>query len=112
MILFATYHWKTLQTSISKITPKYWGIIAFTSIVGGFLANLMYFYILKKHNSAIVAALTYASPIFVLLISMLFLYEKTHPVAVAGILVSVIGIVMITYATHITHEGEQFQTYA
>jgi drug/metabolite transporter (DMT)-like permease len=104
MLLYALYNRHTLLKNFDKITPKLWLIIAGTSIVGGFCANLLYFYILKKHNSAIVSALTYASPIFVLLLSMIFLQEPIHPIAVTGIMITVFGVAMISYAGHLTHE--------
>ena len=104
MAIFAIYNRHVLRTRIAEIPLKLWLVIALTSIIGGFAANAIYFYILKKHNSAIVAALTYSSPVFVLLFSMLVLQEPTHPVAVAGIMITVFGIALISYASHITHE--------
>jgi drug/metabolite transporter (DMT)-like permease len=96
---------------MAEIPLKIWLIIALTAIIGGFMANLIYFHILKKNNSAIVAALTYSSPIFVLLLSVLFLKEPIHPITVIGILTAVFGVVLISYGSHISHEDLEMQTY-
>ena len=111
MIFYIFYNRTKLRKTMAEIPLKLWFIIASTAIIGGFTANLMYFHILKKHNSAIVAALTYSSPIFVLLLSVLFLKEPIHPITVIGILTAVFGVVLISYGSHISHEDLEMQSY-
>lgn len=62
-------------------------------------------HILKNNNSAIISALTSVSPIFVLIISLLLLKEKIHPIAVAGVFVTVFGVALISYGDHIISEN-------
>jgi drug/metabolite transporter (DMT)-like permease len=105
VVILAASKWHNLSRDIRNISLKTWGIIFFTVVVGGFCANLLYMYILKKHNSAIVAALTYSSPIFVLFISMYFLKEPIHFVSIIGILLAVFGVVLISYGSTIPHDN-------
>ena len=72
-------------------------LIAITVILGGFFANLLYFIILNKHESSVVSALIYSSPVFTLVLAMLFAKEKVSIVGIMGIILITLGVICIAF---------------
>jgi drug/metabolite transporter (DMT)-like permease len=81
--------------------------IGFTSMITGFFASLIYFHILKKHESYVIAALIYSSPVFTLLISYFVLKEKVSYIGVAGVILIVSGVIMLALNEK-GHKHEEF----
>jgi drug/metabolite transporter (DMT)-like permease len=61
-----------------------------------FMANMIYYYILKNHDSSIISALIYSSPVFTLIIAHLFLKERLDIYGVSGIFAIIIGVILIS----------------
>jgi drug/metabolite transporter (DMT)-like permease len=93
--VFAVVNLSTLKSSIRKLETKVLVIIAFTAIVTGFLPNLLYYFILQKSTSYLIATLIYSSPIFTLIASFFLLKEKITLYGFAGILSIIIGVVLL-----------------
>ena len=87
---------KEVATDFEKMTAKDLGILVALSVFTAFLANIMYYYILKDHESSIISALIYSSPVFTLVIAYLFLKERLDIYGFSGVLAIIIGVVLIS----------------
>lgn len=97
-IVLAWIYRKQIHRDVTVHLTK-WNIVflAFTAIVCGFIANMLYFYMLKHHPSHIVSALIYSSPVFTLLIAYLFLREQISMMGLLGVLLITAGVVCIAF---------------
>ena len=95
MLGFVAYNWKRINVGIKNVTPRLLAIIVATSVLTAFLANLLYFYILKDHASYVTSALIYSSPFFTLLIAYFFLNEHITLYGLIGAILIVTGVVFI-----------------
>lgn len=94
--IFAIYFWKDLVVSAKKqltIFNLSWIILA--SVFVGFIANLVYLFVLKDYKSYIVSALIYCSPFFTLALSYLFLKENITYVGASGCILITLGVILI-----------------
>lgn len=95
IILFAIYNYKEFIKDLKIIDTKSFIVIGITAIFSAFIANLIYFYILKNNESYIVSALIYSSPVFTLILAYFFLKEKITLYGFIGLIFIVIGILFI-----------------
>lgn len=72
-------------------------LISGTAVVCGFGANLLYYQLIKAHESYLVAALIYSSPMFALLFGWLLLKERVSRVGLIGVLLIVGGVVCLAF---------------
>jgi len=88
-------------TEISKDVKKLNGrdilILCTVALIAGFLANLLYYYVLKSHESSIVSALVFSSPIFTLIIAHFVMKEQLYGFGILGIILISLGVVCIAY---------------
>lgn len=105
--LFAAYYWDFIKKETKKLNMNTIILIAFTSIITAFLANLIYFNILKEHDSYIVSALIYSSPIFTLVLAYYLLKEKIRLYGCIGVLFIVVGVALIAMNEK-SHPMEEF----
>lgn len=96
VISYAFFNNKELLPDMKTIPMKDVAIVAGTTITTVFLANVLYYNVLKKHDSYIISALIYSSPIFTLLLAYLFLKEKITYYGLLGVLCIVIGVLFIS----------------
>ena len=96
-ILLAIYYWPEVKKDIPKMTLRNVGWICVISIISGFVANLIYFNVLKKHKSYVVAALIYAAPVFSLICGVAFLNEKLSFYGLIGVLLVIAGTTLLAY---------------
>lgn len=61
-----------------------------------FIAQIIYYYILKDHESSIISALIYSSPVFTLVFAYLFLKERLDMYGLSGIFAIITGVVLIS----------------
>ena len=92
---FTVYNWKVFSTNVVALSPANLGIIAVMTVFTAFIANLLYFFVLKDHASYVTSALIYASPVFTLVVAVLFLKEKVSLYGLAGVLLIVAGVVVL-----------------
>ena len=71
-------------------------IIIFVGIVTIFISDMIYYYILKDHDSSIVTAIIYSSIIFTLIISYYFGTEELNCCSYFGIFMILLGVYFIT----------------
>jgi len=95
LIIFGYYNRKILIKDSKKINVRIGSIIFFTAVFTLFLTNILYYYILKNHESGIVSSLISASPIFTVVFAYLFLKEQISMYGYVGILSVVIGVILI-----------------
>jgi drug/metabolite transporter (DMT)-like permease len=94
--LFSLYHWKEVSADLKKVSRTDYAWLAFTSIVTGFIANFLYYLILEKHESYIIAALIYSSPVFTLLLLYLFWGGAITKLGALGVFCTTMGIICIS----------------
>ena len=95
MLGFAASFWKTVKKDWAKLDAKTIMLIGAVSVLTGFVANMLYFFVLKKHDSHVVSALIYSSPVFTLLLAYFLLHEKVTPIGCIGVIMVVLGVVCI-----------------
>jgi drug/metabolite transporter (DMT)-like permease len=95
LIIYAAINWNTIKTESKKLTVPSVFWIGFVALVAGFFANLIYYYILNKHDSYVVSALIYSCPVFTLILAYLFLKEKISMYGLAGVLLIVLGVICL-----------------
>lgn len=100
MAFFITTQIDTLKKDIPKIEMRDLGLIAFASIIDAFLANFLYYNVLKDNESYIVSALIFSSPAFTLLLGYLFLKENITLMGVLGVFFIVLGVICISTNTY------------
>jgi drug/metabolite transporter (DMT)-like permease len=98
IVCFAVYHYKELYTDIQNTNTYTIAIIAIGAFLGLFIGNLLFINLLEKQNSSLVTTIAYTTPLFVLLLALLFLKnEKVTGIQMLGILITVIGIMIICH---------------
>lgn len=68
----------------------------FIALIGTFLSNYLFTYLLKYNDHNVITTIAYSAPIFTLIISMVFLNKKIDLVKQIGVLLSVVGLVMVS----------------
>lgn len=106
IVLLAITRIKEVTTDINKLTPRDILLIVGISVFAIFMANIIYYYILKDHESSIISALIYSSPVFTLILASLFLEEKVDSYGISGIIAVIIGIILISQNNKSTKELE------
>lgn len=96
IVLLAISRIKEVTSDINKLTPRDILLIVGISVFAIFMANMIYYYILKNHESSLISALIYSSPIFTLILAYLFLEEKIDKYGISGIIAVIIGIILIS----------------
>ena len=86
---------KDIKNDIRRMPIRDLLILAILSLFTIFIANMLYYYVLKNHSSSIVASLIYAAPAFTLIFAYIFLKERLTTYGVLGVIVMVIGIILI-----------------
>lgn len=95
LMAFAAYHWRAMYPQITAMDAKHWLFITLAAVAMNFVARLLYLYILKDNDSYIVSALIYSSPLFTLIIAIMFLHERITLLKAAGVLCICIGIMLL-----------------
>ena len=95
-IFFLTKNQSIVVKDVKKMNRTDLIVIICTAFFTIFLTNIIYFYILKDHESSIISALIYSSPVFTLVIAYLFLSEKLEAIGVIGILLVLVGVICIS----------------
>jgi drug/metabolite transporter (DMT)-like permease len=104
IIIYASMNVNTIYKDIHNITKKDIIIILLTSAIATFMANVLYYTILKNHESSLI----YSSPIFTLILAYIFLKERINTIGIFGILFIVVGIIFIAMNNGTSKELEYF----
>lgn len=100
LAVFATWNWNVIREDVfvnCRIDAKVIAIAFISSFLCGFIANMMYMFVLAKNNSHIVAALTNTTPLFTLLFAALLLREHITRRSVMGVILIVAGTILLSY---------------
>ena len=97
---FCYYHRFVIIEDLHNRMSSYMLMCLITSsIVCGFLANILYFYVLRHNPSSIVAALSFSAPLFVAVLGYVFLKERLPLTSIIGIVMIVVGIMLLSIRT-------------
>lgn len=94
---YAIYYKDEIIRDCKELNIKVALGMAFTAIVCGFVANVLYFDILKKYDSHIISALIYSAPLFTLVLAYLLLNEHITKGGLFGVLLISSGVVVLAY---------------
>lgn len=97
---------KEILVDMNKLTFRDLFILVLVSSFTIFLANMMYYYILKNHESSIISALVYSSPVFTLIIAYIFLKERLDIYGLSGILLMILGVILVSNNNKFSKEME------
>ena len=95
-IFYTLYNWSHFKQEYKQVEYKYLLYSAIIAFMLSFIPNIIYFFLLKKHDSSIVSALVNSAPVFTVLVSFLFLGDKIHKYELVGIFFIIIGIIAIS----------------
>jgi len=101
LIFFVVYNRKDIAKDAKLLNYKTLFFIGMTTLVTAFLANVMYFAILKNNKASIVSALIYSAPLFTVIFGYLFIKEHVSFVSLMGILLIVFGVICIAFGDNI-----------
>ena len=96
IIMLAIYRGKEVASDINKLTNTDLFILVCLPIFTVFMANIIYYYILKNHESSLISALIYSSPVFTLIISYLFLSERLDIFGISGVFAIIAGVILVS----------------
>jgi len=97
LLLFAVYSWKDVKKGLHKLDVYSVAWIVFAAVTTAFVANLVYLYVLKKHDSYVISALIYSAPVFTLALAYLFLHERPTLTGYAGVCLIIAGVLCLAY---------------
>ena len=97
-IIFACFFKKNIIADLfhKKMPTIVWGWLIMTVFLGSICAYFIYFSIMQKNNAHIVVALTYTSPLFVMLFSLLILNESISVISAFGCILIVVGAICVS----------------
>jgi drug/metabolite transporter (DMT)-like permease len=97
LLMGLPYYNKQLMKDIGRLTNKDIGLFLFEGIFVLFLANVVYYYVIKDNDSFIVTALQSCGPLFTLIFAYYLLHEKVNLFGFIGVLLIVLGVICISY---------------
>lgn len=107
MLLFFLYNRAEIKQGAHSVTKADVAWIGLASILTAFVANLIYFYILRDHESYIISALIYASPVFTLAVAYFVLKERVSWIGGLGVAFVMLGIALLAFNEK-NHHSEEF----
>ena len=96
LFLLLPFHYKRIKGDVFNLTTNDIKLILISATITSFLANFLFYYVLKSNNCSIVAALGSTSPLFTLLIAYCLMTERVNAYGILGIIFIVIGVICIS----------------
>jgi transporter family protein len=96
LLLLLPFQYKRIKSDVLNLTTNDIKLILISATITSFLANFLFYYVLKSNNSSIVAALGSTSPLFTLLIAYFLMTEKVNSYGILGIIFIVMGVICIS----------------
>ena len=96
LIMYTLYNWSYFKHEYKKVEYKYLLYLAGIAFMLSFIPNVLYFYLLKQHDTSVVSALVNSAPVFTVLVSFLLLGDKVHKYELFGIFFIILGIIAIS----------------
>lgn len=95
IVMVAIYNMSNIRADVQKLNRRHIIGIVMTSLAGLFIANYLYLYLLKHHQSFAVAALISTAPLFTLLFAYVILKEEVSLLSAIGVSLIVIGVILV-----------------
>ena len=83
-------------SALAHVTASAWTALAFTALAASLVAHSGYFYLVQRYPVTSVAPVTTLSPVFSVLLSVLFLGESLSTRLVIGGVITLAGVIIIT----------------
>jgi drug/metabolite transporter (DMT)-like permease len=96
IIGYTIYYWDHFKVTAPKLASKDVYMLGGISILMSFIPNILYFYLLKHHDSYVVSALVNSAPIFTVLVSYFLLKDPINKYGIAGVILIIGGIICLT----------------
>jgi uncharacterized membrane protein len=96
LIMYTLYNWSYFKQEYKQVEYKYLLYLAGIAFMLSFIPNVLYFYLLKEHDTSVVSALVNSAPVFTVLVSFLLLGDKVHKYELIGIFFIILGIIAIS----------------
>lgn len=96
MAVVSTIWMKEIKSDLNKMTTTDFTVLSLLAFFAIFIANTLYYYILRGNTSSIVSALIFSGPAFTLIISYFILKEKLSLYGLLGILSIILGVILIS----------------
>lgn len=96
LILYSIYYWSYFKQEYKQVEYKYLLYLAGIAFMLSFIPNIIYFFLLKEHDTSVVSALINSAPVFTVLVSFLLLGDKIHKHELVGIFFIIIGVIAIS----------------
>lgn len=87
---------KEIKRDLNKMTTRDFTVLSLLAFFAVFIANTLYYYILRGNTSSIISALIFSAPAFTLFVSYFILKEKLSGYGLLGILSIILGVVLIS----------------
>lgn len=104
VVIYFYFNHQPIVTDLRRASTKTLSIMFVSAVFAGFVANLLYFRVIKSHASYIVSALIFSSPFFTLLLSYIFLKEEMTLQSVGGVVLIVIGVILLATSNVVKKE--------
>ena len=96
LIFYSMYYWNHFKQEYKQVEYKYLLYLAGIAFMLSFIPNILYFFLLKEHDTSVVSALINSAPVFTVLVSFLLLGDKIHKHELVGIFFIILGIIAIS----------------
>lgn len=98
LVCFSLCFHVPVAREVRRLSGRSVAIIAGLSVLTGFVANILYIYLLRNHASYAVTALAYSAPVFTLLLSVLVLKERVTALGVLGAVLILLGVACVSFS--------------
>jgi uncharacterized membrane protein len=96
VIIFAYINKEIVTNDWKNISNKNISLIITNTLVFGFIATILYFYLIKNNDLNIIIGLTYTTPLFAVILSKYILKENITNLSYLGVLFIVVGGILIS----------------
>lgn len=94
-LIYSFFNKQKILGELRKASWKTLFIMITSGIFVGFVANFLYYKVIRNNTSYIIASLVFSAPFFTVLLSYLFLKEDFNVVSVLGVVSIVIGVILL-----------------
>ena len=95
VILFIIYLFSGRLNELAKVPPLGYALFSASGIMAGLIAMWTYFYLLKAGMASKIVPIAAAYPLITAILSMAILKEEVNIQRIAGIILTIIGVVLI-----------------
>jgi uncharacterized membrane protein len=96
-VLFIAYLYKeTIINDLKNLSNKNISLIIANTLIFGFIAGILYLYLIQNHDVNVIISLTYMSPLFVVFLSKYILKEDISKSSYLGVFLIILGGILIS----------------